>query len=302
MHRKLITLAALALTPAVALAQGGTTATSGDSARLGTGAATSQQTQGMQGQADTTGAMSHHRMGRRNGLSHSQVKQLQTALNNAGCNAGTADGKLGPKTEQAMQCYRQQKNLSGNDSELYSSLGLNFGAQAGTQTSTSGGEISSGADTSGASRHVKGTSRQTGGRNKGRIRPPADSSTSTTPPMPSPRAAQHGQGMHDSTTSKSGTNATDTTGSMGRNDTTMSTSNGSIATDSSSSMRRDTSSSMGRTDSTAATGNAQNPTSATPTNVAPVDSARMGTPTTRQMQRNDSSNAAKRDTTKPPTR
>jgi hypothetical protein len=302
MHRKLITLAALALAPAVALAQGGTTSTSGDSAQLGTGAATTQQTQGMQAQADTTGAMSHRHVGSRTGLSHSQVRQLQTALNSAGCNAGTPDGRFGPKTEQAIQCYRQQKNLSGNASELYSSLGLNFGSQAGTSTVTSGGEISSGSDTSSGSQNVRGTARQTGGKNKGRIRPPADTTTNAPPPTESPRAAQHGQGMHDSTTSKSTGNATDTTGAAGRSDTTMNTSNGSIATDTSSSMRRDTSSSMRRTDTSAATGNAQNPTSTTPVNVAPVDSTRLGTPATKQMQRNDSTNAAKRDTTKPPTR
>ena len=60
-------------------------------------------------------------------LSSDQVKQLQTALNNDGCNAGTADGVMGQQTRQGVQCAMQKHNISGTDTDsLYKVLNLNF--------------------------------------------------------------------------------------------------------------------------------------------------------------------------------
>jgi hypothetical protein len=60
-------------------------------------------------------------------LSRSQTRQLQQALNGAGCNAGTADGVMGRRTREAMACARQKNNISGNDNQaLFQALGLNF--------------------------------------------------------------------------------------------------------------------------------------------------------------------------------
>lgn len=62
-------------------------------------------------------------------LSKDQVKQLQTALTNDGCNAGTADGLVGQKTVTAVQCGLQKHNISGTDLDaLYKALNLNFGS------------------------------------------------------------------------------------------------------------------------------------------------------------------------------
>lgn len=62
-------------------------------------------------------------------LSKDQVTQLQTALTNDGCNAGTADGHVGRKTVTAVQCGLQKHNISGTDLDaLYKALNLNFGS------------------------------------------------------------------------------------------------------------------------------------------------------------------------------
>ena len=60
-------------------------------------------------------------------LSTAQVRQLQQALNGAGCSVGSADGKIGPRTRAAMACARQKNGISGNDDQaLYRALGLSF--------------------------------------------------------------------------------------------------------------------------------------------------------------------------------
>ena len=68
-------------------------------------------------------------------LSRENVMQLQTALSGVGCDAGTADGIVGPRTRRAITCARQKNNVSTND-ELYRSLNLDFGT--GGTTSPSG--------------------------------------------------------------------------------------------------------------------------------------------------------------------
>jgi peptidoglycan hydrolase-like protein with peptidoglycan-binding domain len=159
------------------------------------------------------------------GLDRSQVMQLQQALKEAGCDAGPADGVVGPKTRSAVACARQQKGISGNDmNALYSALNLNFenagatgasgaagadssrmtggaaqGAAGATVRDSASGQVS----TEPAKAAVRGDSSQVGGGNEGRIRTPNDSThaagkTQTRPP----KAAQEGGGMHDSTTSE----------------------------------------------------------------------------------------------------
>jgi peptidoglycan hydrolase-like protein with peptidoglycan-binding domain len=62
------------------------------------------------------------------GLSADQVKQLQTALNNNGCNAGPVDGVVGPRTQQGIACAMRKHNVQGQDlNALYRSLNLDFG-------------------------------------------------------------------------------------------------------------------------------------------------------------------------------
>src|SRR5690349_19988976 len=62
-------------------------------------------------------------------LNHDQVTQLQTALQQNGCDPGAIDGVMGAHTRSAMRCARQKNNItSNNPGALYQSLNLNFSA------------------------------------------------------------------------------------------------------------------------------------------------------------------------------
>lgn len=61
------------------------------------------------------------------GLTQAQVRQLQQALRDAGCNPGAVDGQLGPATRQAMACARRQRGIeAGNANDLLRALNLGF--------------------------------------------------------------------------------------------------------------------------------------------------------------------------------
>ncbi|HEY7893755.1 MAG TPA: hypothetical protein VIC24_02515 [Gemmatimonadaceae bacterium] len=61
------------------------------------------------------------------GLTTSQVKDLQKAINSNGCDAGSADGVWSAKTEQGVQCIRQQKNITSTDiNDVLKALNLSF--------------------------------------------------------------------------------------------------------------------------------------------------------------------------------
>ena len=107
--------------------------------------------------AQPTGAASA-RSGRNMGLTRSQVRQLQEALNSTGCDAGKVDGIIGPRTRAAIDCARSQKGISGDDNtELYRALNLNFEADSasgrnipGAAADTSGAAAGAATDTTGA--------------------------------------------------------------------------------------------------------------------------------------------------------
>jgi len=62
------------------------------------------------------------------GLTNDQVKQLQTALDGAGCKV-TADGNFGSQTDEAIYCYQKKENISGkNLNEVLRKLNLGFTA------------------------------------------------------------------------------------------------------------------------------------------------------------------------------
>ncbi|HET7622303.1 MAG TPA: peptidoglycan-binding domain-containing protein [Gemmatimonadaceae bacterium] len=63
------------------------------------------------------------------GLSTDQVKELQQAINNAGCHAGPVDGIIGHKTREGIACVRQEKGIQGHHmNDVLSALGLGFTA------------------------------------------------------------------------------------------------------------------------------------------------------------------------------
>ena len=215
MRNPTIAMLALAAMPAIALAQDSSNAggqrqsapqTSADSNR-----AMQAQTQGATSEAKpevvgARGSQSARSQGRRSSssrgttLSRENIAQLQGALSSAGCDAGTADGIMGPRTRRALSCARQKNNVS-SDQELYQSLNLDFatGASSGAANMNSGrggnaagtnsalprqNSQGAGTDAPGAAA-THGDSSQVGGTNRGRVRPPADSThpTTTTPPQ-----------------------------------------------------------------------------------------------------------------------
>jgi hypothetical protein len=210
-----IAMLALAAMPAIALAQDSSNAggqrQSAPRTPADTNRAMQAQTQGATSEAkpEVMGArrsQSASSQGRRASgsrgttLSRENIAQLQTALSNAGCDAGTADGIMGPRTRRALACARQKNNVS-SDQELYQSLNLDFApgassdaANASRGTSRIRGSVNgalprqnsqgAGADAPGAAA-THGDSSQVGGANRGRVRPPADSThpTTTVPPQ-----------------------------------------------------------------------------------------------------------------------
>jgi hypothetical protein len=61
------------------------------------------------------------------GLKSDQAKELQKAINDAGCHAGPVDGVIGPKTREGITCVREQKGIQGEGLDgVLSALGLSF--------------------------------------------------------------------------------------------------------------------------------------------------------------------------------
>jgi peptidoglycan hydrolase-like protein with peptidoglycan-binding domain len=170
MRNKLTAICALAIMPALAVVQGA-------SAQGQTGSDTGQakQAQGQRGQDTVTEAARGSIATSRNfGLSTQRVQQLQEALNATGCDAGTPDGMVGPKTRAAIRCAERQRNLSGNNlNELLRAFGFRFTVDSATA-------VTPAIDTTPGTGAVRGTERQTGGENAGRVRPIPDSSASDT--------------------------------------------------------------------------------------------------------------------------
>jgi len=120
MIRKITALVCtLALVPALAFAQQTTPPTQDTTTRMDT---TSKVTQ------DTSyGKLGTPLQAHNPGLTSSQVKQLQKAINSNGCDAGSADGVWSAKTEQGVQCIRQQKNITSTDiNDVLKALNLSF--------------------------------------------------------------------------------------------------------------------------------------------------------------------------------
>lgn len=169
MKRMTVAVLALVAMPALAMAQ--------DSTRQHVDSARTNMQRGARSEMqDTTRARTGMERGRRmhresTALSKDQVMQLQTALSGAGCDAGNADGIVGPKTRRAMACARQKNNVTTN-ADLYRALNLDF--------ETSGRGPSRGAHEAStelpAAKATHGDSAEVGGQNRGRIRPPATDS------------------------------------------------------------------------------------------------------------------------------
>ena len=145
MTRLATTLLALAVLPAMLAAQT-------DSSR-------------MRGADSTRGRGAHRQtssgaMGRTSRLSHDQVTQLQTALKQANCDPGSVDGVMGAHTRSAMNCYRRNNNISGNNpSDVYRSLNLNFASSDSLSAGDNQSRMTQGSNTNPNTHRNRGTSR-----------------------------------------------------------------------------------------------------------------------------------------------
>ena len=97
MRFKLTAIGALALIPSLALAQQTTSDTT------------------MRDTTYTTSEGSLAAPSANLGLTTEQVKELQQAINDAGCHAGPVDGIAGPQTREGIACVREQKGIQGDD-------------------------------------------------------------------------------------------------------------------------------------------------------------------------------------------
>lgn len=67
------------------------------------------------------------------GLTMQQTKELQHAINAAGCDAGPANGMLTEKTHGGIACVRRERHIQGADlNDVLKSLGLSFTAKPST--------------------------------------------------------------------------------------------------------------------------------------------------------------------------
>lgn len=134
-RRTMAMLAAALLLPAAALAQQDTTrrdTTRADRAQQDT-TRNRMDAQGRRNvpeqgrvRAESRGSVETGARSRRNlGLTNTQVRMLQQALEDDGCDPGTIDGIVGPRTRRAIACGFQRNDLDGrNLNELFRSLDL----------------------------------------------------------------------------------------------------------------------------------------------------------------------------------
>lgn len=61
------------------------------------------------------------------GLTSVQAVELQEALTRAGCDVGTADGVVGPRTQRGIECFAARQNMPATDLEpLLTALNVSF--------------------------------------------------------------------------------------------------------------------------------------------------------------------------------
>jgi peptidoglycan hydrolase-like protein with peptidoglycan-binding domain len=68
-------------------------------------------------------------------LNPRQISLIQRELNDQGFTVGKQDGVWGPRTQQAIRTFQQQRNISTAqplNQETLSALGVNFASQQGT--------------------------------------------------------------------------------------------------------------------------------------------------------------------------
>jgi peptidoglycan hydrolase-like protein with peptidoglycan-binding domain len=87
------------------------------------------QAQPQNGQQQNQNQASNQAPGSAPNLSSGEVRQLQTALDKKGFNAGRPDGKMGPHTSRAVQAFNQKNGIQGQKGQpteqTLAQLGIN---------------------------------------------------------------------------------------------------------------------------------------------------------------------------------
>jgi peptidoglycan hydrolase-like protein with peptidoglycan-binding domain len=121
-------LTTLSTHPASASAQADTTLRR-DTSKVRQPPDTSRRVQAeSRGEIDVARSAERFGIGRPNfGFSPAQATELQQTLTRAGCDVGTADGVVGQRTLQAIQCFRDRRNLGAVDIEVVlTAVGVSF--------------------------------------------------------------------------------------------------------------------------------------------------------------------------------
>ena len=72
------------------------------------------------------------------GLTNDQVKELQTAINNNGCDAGPVTGTIDDATKKGIDCIRESKSIQSTDvNDVLQALGLSFTVNAQGESAVS---------------------------------------------------------------------------------------------------------------------------------------------------------------------
>ena len=132
MFRTTCVLLALAVLPAIAPAQTDTTRRR-DTTRTTQPQDTSRRVRSeSRGQVDLTQSSERFRADLPNyGLSSDQATELQQALTRVGCNVGPADGVVGARTHQGIDCFRRQHDVAELDLEsVLMALSMSFATPA----------------------------------------------------------------------------------------------------------------------------------------------------------------------------
>jgi peptidoglycan hydrolase-like protein with peptidoglycan-binding domain len=117
-----------------------------------------------------------------------QVKAVQQALKDKGHDPGEVDGKMGPKTQQALRDYQQKEGLKATgrvDSQTASKLGVQASASGSSSSpaASPSGSSSSGASSSSPSgSSSSSTSAPSGSSSSGGASGSGSSSTGAKPP------------------------------------------------------------------------------------------------------------------------
>jgi peptidoglycan hydrolase-like protein with peptidoglycan-binding domain len=87
------------------------------------------------------------------GMGQEKVKAAQQALKDKGHDPGDVDGKMGPRTQQALRDFQKTQDIQATgrlDDKTMQSLGVEVGRTSSAGESSAGGSASPGSSASGA--------------------------------------------------------------------------------------------------------------------------------------------------------